>query len=242
MRSLWERARFAWWTQWLRLRLARVGARLELEAPHGARLMGHPRLRLHPLGDGDGLFVLKVGRDVRVGPDLILELWANGTNELALGDATVISDWAVIDLRSGSIRLADHVQLRSWTLLKSSGALTLGSRCIVSYHATVHCAARVELGDRVTLAERCTVVDSDHPHDGSDAYFMDAPVETGPVEIGSNTFVATGSVVARGARIGARSLVAAGSVVTAGPHPDGLMLAGAPARPVRSLGAEAETG
>ena len=235
MRRAWERGRFAVWVVWLRIRLRRVGARLDLDAPHGARLMGPPRLRLQSTGVGTGTFTLRVGRDVRIGPDLVLDLSADGTNELALGDGTSIRDWAVIELRSGSISVADRVQLRSWTVLKSSGELSLGTRAVVSYHAAIHCSERVSVADRVVVAERCTLVDSDHPHDGGDRFFYDEPIMSTPIEIGANTFIATGAVIARGARVGASSVVAAGAVVTAGSYRDGWLLAGLPAVEVRSL-------
>ena len=239
MRGVWERGRFRLWCLWLRLRLRRVGARLQLEAPHGARLMGMPRLRLQRCGEGDGILRLSLGRDVRIGPDLVLEVWAQGSNELELGDAAVTSDWVVVELRSGSIRLADRVQLRSWTLLKSSGRLTVGSRGVISFHTTIHCAERVAVGDRVAIAERCTLVDSDHPHDGGDEYFLDKPVLTTPLEVGENSFIGAGAVVGRGARVGPRSVVAAGAVVRGGEYPGGRLLAGVPATAIRSLQSQA---
>jgi acetyltransferase-like isoleucine patch superfamily enzyme len=50
--------------------------------------------------------------------------------------------------------------------------------------------------------------------------------------------VSANAVVLRGASIGDNAVVAAGSVVARGEHPGGHLLAGAPAEPVKRLGAD----
>ena len=55
-----------------------------------------------------------------------------------------------------------------------------------------------------------------------------------PVVIGRGAWLATRATVLAGVRIGRRSVVAAGSVVTCD-VPDDTLVAGVPARPVRTL-------
>jgi carbonic anhydrase/acetyltransferase-like protein (isoleucine patch superfamily) len=230
-----QRARFRAWALRTDLELRRRGGRLVLDAPWGAELDGRPVVRVLPEGAGDGTLTLRIRQGVRIGRWVTIEVWARGTNVIELGDFTHVGDGARIELHSGRVRAADHVQIRGFTLLKSAADLVIGSRAVVSHGAAVHCAERVELAERSLLANRALVVDSDHVLDGSDEYFYDRPVRTGAVVVGPNTFVAANAVIARGARLGRNSAVGAGSVVRAGEYPDGWLIAGTPARPVRQL-------
>jgi acetyltransferase-like isoleucine patch superfamily enzyme len=145
-------------------------------------------------------------------------------------------DAAVFQLQSGTIHLADHVQVRSWTIVKSAGELIVGSHTVFGYGSAVHCAEQVDIGDRVVVAERATVIDSDHLMDGSDEYFMDRPLKASAVTIGPNTLLGVGSATMRGAHVGRNAAVGAGSVVLAGEYPDGWLLVGSPAKATKSLG------
>ncbi len=121
-------------------------------------------------------------------------------------------------------------------MLKSEGELVVGTNVPISYGTTIHCVRRIEIDADAGLAERVTVVDSDHGHDGSAAPFLGQPLRVDPVHIGANVFVCANAVVTRGARIGPNAVVAANAVLGAGDHPGGPLYAGAPARPVRRLG------
>jgi acetyltransferase-like isoleucine patch superfamily enzyme len=55
-----------------------------------------------------------------------------------------------------------------------------------------------------------------------------------PVVIGANTLVYSNAVITMGTRVGPNSQVAAGALVR-GEHPAGVLLAGVPARVVRTL-------
>jgi len=228
------RWRFRRWTLTLDIRLRRRGGRLVVDAPHGATLAALPILRVDAQGDGDGTLTLRLGENVSFGRGVTLEVWARGTNVLELGDHTFVDDGARVKLHSGAVRARDHVQFREGSFVKSSGELTVGSRAVVSHAVIVHCAESVTIGDRVILADRATVVDSDHLADGSDEGILDR-IKVAPVSIGSNTFVGANSVVTRGARLGRNAAVGAGAVVRAGTYPDAWLLAGAPAQPLRPL-------
>jgi acetyltransferase-like isoleucine patch superfamily enzyme len=141
-----------------------------------------------------------------------------------------------LQLRGGAIRLGAYVNLRDGVVLKSEGELDIGYEVPVSYGCAIHCVERITIDASAGLAERVTVVDSDHTHDGTDAYFLANPLKVAPVHIGSNAFLCANAVVTRGANIGANSVVAANAVVGEGDHPPGWLLAGVPARPVRPLG------
>ncbi len=236
LNDLRHRARFAAWAAWLRLQLRRRGARLDLHAPHGARLDGLPRVRVEALGDGTATVTLRLGRGVSLGRATHLDVWARGTNVLELGDGAYLQHGVRLQLRGGTIALGAHTHVRDGAVLKSEGRLVVGEEVTIGSGDVLACTAEVRIGDLAGLGERVTVTDSDHTHDGSDVHYLRQPLRIAPVGIGRNVLVSANAVVLRGARIGANAVVAAGAVVPAGEHPGGHLLAGAPAEPVKRLG------
>ena len=235
MRSGWRYARFRVWASRLDLELRRRGGRLELDAPHGLSFDSPPRIRALMTGDGAGTLKLKIGRRVRLGHDVQLEVWAQGSNALELGDDAYLLDGVRLLLRSGSISIGARTNVRDYAVLKSEGLLDIGADSQVSYHSVVHCRERVSLGDRVIMAERVTIVDSEKNRDGSDAPMVDQPLRVAPVTLEHGVFVAAGAVITHGSRIGRNATVAANAVLTGGDYPAGWVIGGAPAEPLTRL-------
>src|SRR5690606_32929071 len=140
--------------------------------------------------------------------------------------------------RGGRIKLGARCNLRDGVWLKSDGELLIGDDVPIAQNSAVHCTERIEFADYVGLAERVTVLDSDHGFDGSDTYFRDQPLHVEPTTIDRNTFVAAGAVILRGARIGRNCLVAANAVVRGGYYEAGSIIAGIPAKVVQTRGKE----
>ncbi len=118
---------------------------------------------------------------------------------------------------------------------RGPGGLVLGDDCFVGDECLLDLADEIHLEGQVTLAERVVVLTHlnvgyrDHP---LQAQF---PAFAAPVRFGRGSFVGANVTVLPGVRIGAGSFVAAGSVVTED-VPDGVLVAGVPARKVRALG------
>jgi acetyltransferase-like isoleucine patch superfamily enzyme len=116
--------------------------------------------------------------------------------------------------------------------------LSLGDDCFLGDECLLDLAEGIELGAQVTLAERVLVLThtnvgyKDHPLQG---HF---PAKAAPVRIESGSFVGANVTILPGITVGAGSFVAAGAVVNADVPPHTLV-AGVPARPVRSLDARA---
>ena len=230
IQSSWHRIRFRIWVTGLRVRLRAAGGRLELDAPHGAVLESMPIVKAYPLGEGGGVFRLRIGADVRIGSLLVIELFARGDNVLALGAGSLVQNSVRLILRGGAIEIGRQTSVRDGAWLKSDGQLVLGDHVQISQHDALHCERRLELEDWVGLAERVTVLDSDHGFDGSDVHFRDQELAVEPTVIGANTFAAAGAVILRGTRLGKNSFVAANAVVRGGDYEPGSLLAGIPAK------------
>ena len=114
------------------------------------------------------------------------------------------------------------------------GGLSIGGECFLGDECLIDLAEAVTLEDQVTLAERVLVLTHtnvgyrDHP---LQRHF---PAMTAPVVVEAGSFVGAGVTLLPGVRVGRGSFVAAGSVVT-GDVPPATLVAGVPARAVRSL-------
>jgi len=228
--AAWRRLRFRLWVVELRLRLRAAGARLVLVAPTGATLESKPIVKAYPLGSGSGRFEVRIGEGVQIGRNLVIEVFARGDNRLTLGDGALVQNSVRLLLRGGSIDIGKHTSLRDGAWLKSDGGLKLGDHVQISQYDALHCDRKLVLGDWVGLAERVTVLDSDHGFDGSDVHFRDQMLHVEPTVIGDNTFAAAGAVILRGTRLGKNSFVAANAVVRGGDYEPGSLLAGIPAK------------
>jgi carbonic anhydrase/acetyltransferase-like protein (isoleucine patch superfamily) len=233
----WHRARLQLWTQRTRRLLAAHGAELVVEAAPGVRLHGLPAVQVDPWGSaGAARTTIRLGPGVTVGRDVVLELHPAGTNVVELGAGTVLHDTVRLQVRDGAIRLGERTRVRSFAVLKADGELTTAGGNEISYGVVIHCADRVTLGRGTGLAERVSIIDSDHTVDGSDRDWYRAPLRLGPVVVEDNVFLAAGCVLTRGTRVGRNSLVAAGAVCTGRQaFPPSSLVAGAPARVVREL-------
>ena len=116
--------------------------------------------------------------------------------------------------------------------------LSLGDDCFLGDECLLDLAEGIELGPQVTLAERVLVLThtnvgyKDHP---LQRHF---PASAAPVRIERGSFVGANVTILPGITVGAGSFVAAGALVNADVPPHTLV-AGVPARPVRSLDARA---
>jgi acetyltransferase-like isoleucine patch superfamily enzyme len=229
-----HRIAFALWAAWLRLQVRRRGGRLELQAPHGARLDSWPHVDVDA---SPGTVVLRIGRGVSLGRALHLDFRA-GT--LDLGDGVYFQHGARVQLRGGAITLGKHTHVRDGAVLKSDGELRVGEEVTISFGDVIACTERIEIGDHCGLGERVTITDSDHTHDGSDQHYLRQPLRTAPVRLGRNVLVSANAVVLRGAVVGDNAVVGAGAVVGGGEHAGGWLHTGVPAKPVKPLSATAE--
>lgn len=133
------------------------------------------------------------------------------------------------------VSLADDVWLNVEPLAGASGsAITIGDGTGIGRGTVVSAALSVEIGPRVTIAPGVLI--SDHQHAFADP---DRPVgeqgitEPVPVRIEEGSWIGTNAVVMPGVRIGRNAVIGANSVVTRS-VPDGAVVGGVPARPLRS--------
>lgn len=113
--------------------------------------------------------------------------------------------------------------------------LSIGEDCFLGDECLLDLAEEVRLERQVTLAERVLVLThtnvgyADHP---LQSHF---PPLAAPVLVREGSFIGAGATILPGITVGPRAFVAAGSVVTES-VPEAAVVAGVPARPIRTLG------
>ncbi len=111
--------------------------------------------------------------------------------------------------------------------------VSIGSRCSVGRGTAIVGLRCIRIEDDVTIAPNVYITDHNHSYDDPDLPIgRQWPFEA-PVRIGAGSWLGTGVVVLPGSDLGRNVTVAAGSVVR-GVVPDHSVVAGSPARVVRS--------
>ena len=112
--------------------------------------------------------------------------------------------------------------------------LEVGDDCFLGDECLLDLADGIRLEDQVTLAERVLILT--HTNVGYRDHPLQSrfPAMAAPVVIGQGSFIGAQVVILPGLAVGKGSFVAAGSVVTED-VPSGTLVAGVPARRVRSL-------
>jgi maltose O-acetyltransferase len=110
--------------------------------------------------------------------------------------------------------------------------LTIGDDCFINDGVRFDTAARITIGDHVAIGHDVLVLTASHgvgtPERRADLLTAD------PVRIEDGAWLGSRSIVMPGVTIGRGAVVGAGAVVTTSVPPDTLV-AGVPARPVKSL-------
>jgi maltose O-acetyltransferase len=95
----------------------------------------------------------------------------------------------------------------------------------------------VRIGNRVSIATNVTLVADSNPNNsrlGAEPYVRERLIKTAPVVIEDDVWLGTNAVVLPGVRVGRGAVVGAGAVVTRDVPPF-VVVAGAPARVIRTL-------
>lgn len=114
--------------------------------------------------------------------------------------------------------------------------LKIGQESLITGPVSIDLQARVEIGDRVSIGQDVRLLTLDHEIGNSERRC--GSLFARPITIGDGAWLGSRCIILPGVSVGKGALVAAGAVVTHDVPPDTLV-AGVPARKVRSLQEEA---
>lgn len=160
-----------------------------------------------------------------------------GKNLLVKGPCLIRSE--------GRIKIGDDVLLdpsggRVIELSVGQGAtLSIGNDVYINHGVSITCNIQITIGDGCLIAPDVMIMDDDgHPTDWKTRHdYWPTTPETrlgAPVHLGKTVWLGARAIVLKGVTIGDGAVVAAGAVVTHS-FPPRTLVAGVPARVVRSL-------
>ncbi len=111
--------------------------------------------------------------------------------------------------------------------------ISVGRNVFVNQNCTFYDLGGLDIADDVMIGPNVSIITSGHPIEPSQRR---AFVVAKPIVIERNVWIAAGATIIGGVAVGESSVVAAGSIVTKNVPPNTLV-AGNPARVIRSIGA-----
>lgn len=114
-----------------------------------------------------------------------------------------------------------------------AGEIVFGSNISVGQRLHIISSYLVSIGSNCLLAENIFISDSDHSFLVGDAPYQSQPLIVSRTFIGENCFIGYGAVILAGTKLGNNCVVGAYSVLR-GSYPDNTMLAGSPARVIKT--------
>ncbi|MEA2347961.1 MAG: hypothetical protein QOG62_1748 [Thermoleophilaceae bacterium] len=235
-----KRIKLLVWALTMRVRLARYGIKFQLEAGRRVTLSRFPTLEIEGLHQRGGSFRLVLGDHVWIGPSVDFSVKAGVDNVIIMGNRTRVNQGVCFKLSGGTIEMGEDCRMREFLVLKATGHMFMEDRVSISYFAVIHCEESIHIGEESGLGERITVVDSEHIFEGETVSWRNMRIITDPVVLGKHTLLLTNSVILMGARLGPGCVVGAQAVVKGGDYPASQLLAGTPAKSLRTLHPEPE--
>jgi acetyltransferase-like isoleucine patch superfamily enzyme len=112
--------------------------------------------------------------------------------------------------------------------------IRVGRNVFINQNCTMYDLGGIDIADDVMIGPNVSIITSGHPVEPSQRR---AGVTAAPIVIERNVWIAAGVTIIGGVTVGENSVVAAGSVVTRD-VPSNTLVAGNPARVVRSIAAD----
>ena len=114
----------------------------------------------------------------------------------------------------------------------------VGREVFVNQGCTLNDIGGITIGDHALLGPRVSLITSGHPLDPATRR---STIVAAPIVLERNVWIGAGAIVLQGVTVGADAVIAAGAVVTRD-VPAATLVAGVPARVVRSIGDEPPIG
>ncbi len=154
-------------------------------------------------------------------------VFITGKGEITCGDSVTINS----SFSSNYVGLYQRAIL----MARNGGKIHIGDNVGMS-GATIYSRSSIEIGDNTLIGANVKILDNDfHPSDAE--VRLKTPNENfkiKPIKIGKNVFIGCNSIILKGCQIGDNVTIGAGSVLAGGVFPNGSVVAGNPARIVRS--------
>ncbi|WP_336921878.1 acyltransferase [Aquipuribacter sp. SD81] len=162
---------------------------------------------------------------------------------LSIGSGSVVEAYTRLHcLSERGFRIGRRVTIGKFAILEAGGVLwnrgvglRIGDGSSVGDYCFVGASGGVWIGDRVLMGQRVSIHSQNHAFDDLDRPIQAQGVTQAGVRIEDDCWLGSGSVILDGVTLGRGCVVSAGSVVTRS-FPPGSVVAGVPARLLRTRG------
>lgn len=171
-----------------------------------------------------------------------IALWAirlDAKERLKIGHGCKIASPELIRLHESSsmLILGERGFFESDSLFNIRGICSIGSDVYISLRCIIGCESKVTIGQNTAIGPNVLIIDTNKNYsDISLAPSLQGSISK-PVSIGADSWIGASAIILPGTILGKHTIVAAGSVVS-GVYPDNVLLAGCPAKIVRTLDGE----
>ncbi|MBW7474266.1 acyltransferase [Paenibacillus oenotherae] len=142
-------------------------------------------------------------------------------------------------LRRLAHRCGDNVLVGRNVEIKYWERLSIGSNVSIHKQCYLDAYGELSIDNDVSIAHQSSLVSFQHTWSDESMAIRDNPVVCDRIHIGSDVWIGCGVRVLAGVKVGSRTVIAAGAVVTRS-VPPGVIAAGVPAKPVKTIGKERE--
>jgi serine acetyltransferase len=175
---------------------------------------------------------------LRLGSRVSLRAYLKNPRAIRMGRKTKVHVGATLDASGGGdIVLGDGVTINRFAMVQGADrGVTIGAGSEINNYSVVNGAGGVTIGRNVLIGPHVSIISYEHRFEDPAADIKSQPYRYARVTIEDGAWIGAGAIVLAGVTLGAGSVVAAGAVVTQS-CPPGSVLAGIPARIVKTRGA-----
>lgn len=135
---------------------------------------------------------------------------------------------------NGRIVIGDETIIREGAILQTyGGTITIGRKCTVNPYCMIQGNGGVEIGDNTLIASHVCMYSANHVFADTTRPIRSQGETRKGIRIGSDVWIGGGAIILDGVTIGDGAVIAAGAVVNRD-VPPGVVIAGIPARVIRS--------
>lgn len=112
------------------------------------------------------------------------------------------------------IRIGAGTELRDFCIMEVGGTLNIGENCVIGAYNWLQSSGSITIGNGVIIGPHSCIISTSHERASAVSDVRSAPLLTGEVSIGENSWIGAHVSILMGVRIGRNVTIGAGSIVT----------------------------
>lgn len=146
-------------------------------------------------------------------------------------------DWLFVQLKGISTGKQVLIGQNAWLQTLQDGKIYIGDNTNIGRNAVISAIDEISIGKNCLISYNVSLFDHDHNTNQAESPMESGLSQAKKTIIGDNCFIGAHSFILKGVSLGKNCVVGANSVVTQ-PFPDYSLIAGSPAKLIRSLNTE----